>query len=358
VPHPEKRDLADTEGRLLRWLAAALPEGADFRVDDLRAPANTGFSSDTLLFDLAWREGDHARSDRLVVRLQPRGFVVFPTYDLTIQVECMRALGRTDVPVPEVLFFEADPRPLGAPFYVMRQVDGWAPSDNPPMHQSGAFFELAPEEREAVWWSGVRTMARIHRHDPDALGLAFLGRRHPGKNPLDVQLNYYEYFLDWGMGDRRRYPILQAALDYLRRNAPEDEPRRLCWGDSRLSNLLYRGTDCAAVLDWEMAFLGNPVQDLAWWNMADLSLTEGIGVPRLPGLPSYEETAARWADWTGLPTAHLRYYEILALFRFAVVMARIGLQMKHYEVLPADHSMDVANLASETLARRLVIAGV
>lgn len=351
--------MADTERRLLRWLQATIPAGSDFRVADLRAPANTGFSSDTLLFETAWRQDGAEKTEHLVLRLQPRGFVVFPTYDLAIQFECMRALAHTDVPVPQVLFSETDPEPLGAPFYVMRQIEGWAPSDNPPMHQEGGtFFGLSPEEREAVWWNGVRTMARIHRHEPESLGLSFLGRRHPGKDPLDVQLNYYEHFFDWGMGDRQRYPILQAALDYLRRNAPRDEPTRLCWGDSRLSNLLYRGTECVAVLDWEMAFLGNPVQDLAWWNMADLSLTEGIGLERLPGLPSYEETAARWAEWTGFGTEHLRYYEILALFRFAVVMARIGLQMKHYELLPPDHSMDVSNLASETLARRLVIAGL
>src|SRR5262245_38008142 len=316
MAHPEKRDLADTERRLLAWLARAIPDGRDFRVSSLRSPSATGFSSDTLLLDASWTERGAARREALVLRLEPRGFNVFPSYDLRIQYESMRALAGSGVPVPEVLFTESDPAALGAAFYVMRQVEGWAPSDVPPMHQEGRFAELSPEERAAAWWSGVEAMAKLHNVAWEPLGFGWLAERHPGGTPLDRQLRYYEDYLDWGLGSRARYPILQAALDWLRRNEPKDEPTRICWGDSRLSNLLYRGTECVAVLDWEMAFLGNPLQDLAWWSMADLTLSEGIGVARLPGVPGIEETAARWAALTGLPTVHLRYYEILALFRF------------------------------------------
>jgi aminoglycoside phosphotransferase (APT) family kinase protein len=357
MAHPQPRDMADTERRILGWLEGNVP-GSDFRVTNLSMPSNTGFSSDTLLFDLDWKENGAARHESLVMRLTPPGFRVFPNYDLSVQYRILRALAPTDVPVPEVLWHEDDLGAMNSPFYLMRRVDGWVPSDNPPMHTAGRIFEMTPAEREAVWWSGLETMARIHRLDWRALGLDFLADPERGRTPIEQQLNYYEEYFDWGLPGRSRYPIIQAALDYLRRNQPAEEPLGFSWGDSRISNMIFRGTECVAVLDWEMARLGNPVQDVAWWNILDLCFTEGLNIPRLEGLPSHEATVARWAELTGHSTEHLKYYEILGLLRFSAIMARIGLQMKHYEILPADDPFDVDNLASVTLARRLVRAGL
>jgi aminoglycoside phosphotransferase (APT) family kinase protein len=107
------------------------------------------------------------------------------------------------------------------------------------------------------------------------------------------------------------------------------------------------------LLDWEMVRLGDPVQDLAWWIGSDRCFSEGLGAPRLQGLPDRAPTVARWEQLTGRRAEHLDYYEVLALTRFSVTMARIGLQMKHYEVLPPESDFDVVNLASLTLERQL-----
>ena len=161
-----------------------------------------------------------------------------------------------------------------------------------------------------------------------------------------------------GLGDRARYPLLERALGWLRDRAPADEPVALCWGDSRLANQIFSGTDCIGVLDWEMVRLGNPLQDVAWWVALDRCFWEGVGLTRLDGLPGRDETLAHWRDRTGRSLAGVDYYEVFALMKFAAIMARLGRQLKHYEILPADHDMDVNNLASLTLARKLAELGV
>jgi aminoglycoside phosphotransferase (APT) family kinase protein len=354
MPHPEKRDLEHTRARLTEWLTRRFPGSTDLEISSLRAPADTGFSSDTLLFDLERTQQGERRSEGLVMRIQPRGFNVFPSYDLSIQYRVMDALAETDAPVPRMVAAEWGEETLGAPFYLMERLEGWVPSDSPPMHVAGRIAEdLSPAEREAVWWSGLDAMARVHRVDPLALGLGFLDEPERGATPLEQQLHYYDAFFSWGVGDRARYPLIARALAWLRERRPEEGSARLCWGDSRLANQIFSGLECIGLLDWEMVRLGDPVQDLAWWVSTDRCFSEGLDAPRLQGLPDRAATVARWEQRTERRAEHLDYYEVLALMRFSVVMARVALQMKHYEILPPENHFDVTNLASLTLERKL-----
>jgi aminoglycoside phosphotransferase (APT) family kinase protein len=79
------------------------------------------------------------------------------------------------------------------------------------------------------------------------------------------------------------------------------------------------------VLDWEMAVLGNPVQDLAWFNYLDATFSEGLGIPRLAGLPGYEETVAQWEQATGYTALDYDYYLIFAGMRYGLLLSRIML---------------------------------
>ena len=92
MPHPEKRDLDLARTRLEAFLARSRPEAEGLAIANLRAPSNTGFSSETLLFDVHWRERGAPRAEQLVARIEPRGFNVFPRYDLTIQFRVMSEL--------------------------------------------------------------------------------------------------------------------------------------------------------------------------------------------------------------------------------------------------------------------------
>lgn len=354
MPQPRGRDFEATRSQLRPWLRALHPRAAKLELSELSGPSDTGFSSDTLLFDARIEEEGRERVERLVARLEPRGFNIFPRYDVAAQFRILEILGaQSDVPVPRARWLETDPAVLGTAFYVMDRVEGVVPTDTPPMHVGGWVRELAPAQQERLWWSGIEVLCRIHRLDPFALGLDFLDEPARGPDPLAQELDVYERMVAWGLPEPGRYPLVQRAFAWLRARKPEGEPVGLCWGDSRLANMIFRDLECAAVLDWEMARLGNPLLDLAWWITSDRCFSEGIGAPRLAGFPSPQATVERWCERTGRSAEHLGYYEVLALTRFAVIMARIGLQMKHYGILPEDAEMDVDNLASQTLARVL-----
>ncbi len=351
MPQPHERDLEKTRADLAAWGPSRLAGASTLEVRSLGGPENTGFSSDTLMYDLNWTENGAHRHEPVVVRLRPGGYQVFPEYDITIQYRCMDILRTQGVPVPKMMWLEEDESVLGAPFYVMERLDGDIPPDRPPYHMEGWLLDSTPDQRRTLWMSGLEAMAQIHTCDWKALGFDFLDDRRYGAVGLDQQLGYYEYFLGWAM-EGKPFPLAEKVLAWLRANKPVDEPTRLCWGDSRIGNQIFRDYQCVAVLDWEMATLGNPARDLAWYMYLDRHHSEGIGVERMAGLPTREETVRYWESLTGLDGAStVDYYEIFSAFCFTVIMIRVAKQMKYYELLPEDSDFDVNNTASGFLER-------
>jgi aminoglycoside phosphotransferase (APT) family kinase protein len=352
MPAPHGRDLELTRKRLTEWFAERLTDASDVSVSELAGPGTTGFSNDTLMFDLGYRRGDRQHRESLVARIEPSGYRVFPEYDLRRQFRVQEMLAGTDVPVARMYWQEDDPGVLGAPFYVMARVEGRIPTDNPPYHAGGWVTEVEPPERAAMWWSGLDVLGRIHRLDWRALGFDFLAMPERGASPLDQQLHYYEEYLTWAARSVPQ-PTCEPALAWLREHRPREEPVALCWGDARIGNMIFHEGRCAAVLDWEMVTLGNPVQDLAWWLFVDRHHSEGLGIERLPGFPSREETVARWEGAVGLPAEHLDYYEVFAAFRFGVIMIRLAQQLTEYGLLPEDSDFETNNIVTRLLARLL-----
>jgi aminoglycoside phosphotransferase (APT) family kinase protein len=353
MPQPIGRDLEKTRDQLAGWLRAKRPEVEALGIENLRGPKDTGFSSDTLMFDLHYTQDGARRAESLVIRLEPAGdFGIFPEYDVALQFNMMRALADTKVPVPKMLWLEEDRGPLGAPFYVMEKLEGSVPSDSPPYHSTGWIVDLAPDAREALWWSGLEAMAAVHELDWQDPKFAFIRRPEAGRTPLCAQLDYWDQYLSWGM-ERERYPLLEAGRAWLEANQPAAEPTAICWGDSRISNQIFDGTRVIAVIDWEMLFLGNPVADLAWFTTLDRCLTEGIGIPRLEGMPDVAASVSRWEQHVGREAEHFDYYVVFAAWRFSALMARIFLQMKHYEILPQEANVDANNLATVVLERAM-----
>ncbi len=349
MPLPKGRDLEQTAGLLGDWLRKRLPDADSIRVDDLRGPKDTGFSSDTLMFTLHSSERGRAMARELVVRLAPTSdFCVFPEYDVELQYRMMKTLADTAVPVPRMLWLEPGSDPLGSPFYVMERLDGQVPSDSPPYHSAGWLCDLSPERRLRLWNSGLDAMAEVHKLSCDDPRFAFLAHPSGFASPMSAQLDYWNRYLDWGM-DRSRYPLVERGLAWLTAHAPVDEPVGICWGDARISNQIFRDCEVVGVIDWEMVFVGNPVADLAWFVTLDRTFSEGIGLTRLPGLPEPAASIARWEDRVGRSADHYAYYEIFAAWRFAAIMARVFLQMKHYGILPADAPVDVVNLSTPVL---------
>ncbi|MGI9294420.1 MAG: phosphotransferase family protein [Pseudomonadales bacterium] len=309
------------------WFSSQMPQARELRISEISAPGATGMSNVTLLFDVMWEEGGKQQQKPCVGRLPPRSTnPLFPEYDLKSQYEVMRILGtRTDVPAPPMMGYSDDESILGAPFYIMERVKGEAPPDLPPYHQGGWIHdELSPEQRTVLWNSGLHAMSQIHTLDVSDLGLDFLAKPELGASPIEQDIQYWEHFKAWGIDVPM--PACEAAFAWLKENLPANEATALCWGDARLSNVMFADNyrDVTALLDWEMATLGNPVKDLAWWITLDRILSEGIGIERLPGMPGREESITEWERYTGRSAENYHYYEIFAALRHALIIGRFS----------------------------------
>jgi aminoglycoside phosphotransferase (APT) family kinase protein len=128
---------------------------------------------------------------------------------------------------------------------------------------------------------------------------------------------------------RQRMPAAFArVVDYINANAPSGGDRRLCWGDARVGNIIWKDLKPAAVIDWEMVNIGDPVQEVAWWYWIDYVNSVGLGLERLQGLPSLGELYASWHALTGLSTEHSDYYDLFALVRYAIILEKKFIAME------------------------------
>jgi aminoglycoside phosphotransferase (APT) family kinase protein len=354
MPVPDQRDPEVTRARLQAWLPSQLGGASEVQVSAVQTPASNGFSAETLMFEASWREpGTGVRSERLVAKVAPTGFQIFPEARFTEQFRLMQILASgSDIPLPAVHWHEANPEVLGAPFYVMSRVDGDVPTDMPPYHSGGWVTTVSPADRESMWWSGIDVLTRIHALDVAALDLSFVDQTGYGPTGLRQRLGYYEHYLDWAY--EGTVPVAQAAISWLREHRPAEEGEPvLLWGDSRIGNIIFSAGQVAAVLDWEMATLGQPEEDLAWFLLLDRHHSEGVGVERLPGFPDAAQTIARYEQLTGRTMRDMAYYEVLSAMKFSVVMARIGQLFIYYDLVPADNDFPYNNTATQLLARIL-----
>jgi aminoglycoside phosphotransferase (APT) family kinase protein len=338
---------------LARWFALRHPGSGELSVHHRDTPLG-GYSNLTWPVTVDGPLQGFAAPVDCVVRLQSEGDGVFPDNDVARQFDTLQRLGGSGLPVPAVHGFEPDARVLGAPFYVMSRIAGRVPNENPLYHLEGWLHDLRPEEQAGHWRAGLSLIARISRVDWRASGLAHLGpndSRAALRHQLDAGLRHVR----WAESLGRPYPLLHAAHRWLVANAPGDEPVVLQWGDAKLGNCVFDDGALVGALDWETASLGSPVADLAWWLMHDEALSAGYGVPRLAGLPGREASIAHWEQASGYPAATLPYHEVMAAWRFATIMARIGTIFMQRGWVPGDSAMDLDNGAAAVLAR---LAGV
>jgi aminoglycoside phosphotransferase (APT) family kinase protein len=353
VPVPDQRDPELTRTTLQAWLQGKLPGATEVAVTAMQTPASNGFSAETLMFEASWRTADGAaRRERLVGKVAPTGFQIFPEPRFAEQFRLLQILAGTGIPVPAVHWHEPDPAVLGAPFYVMSRIDGDVPTDMPPYHTGGWLTETSPAERESIWWSGVSVLTQVHALDVTRLGLEFVDQVSYGPTGLRQRLAYYQHYLDWAY--EGSVPVVDQALRWLHEHRPaETRDPVLLWGDSRIGNIIFRSGRAVAVLDWEMATLGQPEEDLAWFLLLDRHHSEGVGADRLAGFPDAAQTIARYQQLTGRTLANMDYYEVLSATKFAIVMARIGQLFISYELVPPDNDFPYNNTASQLLARIL-----
>jgi aminoglycoside phosphotransferase (APT) family kinase protein len=298
------------------------------RIENWRVPLS-GFSSETYLFDLVGVEGPDPVLG-LVFRRVPV-YPLLPRYDLRRQYLVMQRLASSPIPVPTMRWIDTSETAvatLGATYFVMDRIDDViALTDMPAYHSSGAFAEGDHGERAELWNACVDTIADIHRTDPTAYGLEFLRPYRLDGADEDGLVQNLRAALDWAREGRPLHPTLARALDWLEAHPHKPVPRVLCWGDSRMTNLLYhRDHSVAAVLDWELAHLGDPAADVAWMLMSDWMVSPLEDHRPADGTPSRAETVARYTDRTGNPLTNLRFYDVAAPLLLAVGMLRLNVR--------------------------------
>ena len=347
-------DLADMQSRLTTWLRSKMPQAQNLSISPLERSGG-GLSNETYFFHLSWQEAGQSSMEKKVLRWQPKDFPVFPDYDLGKQFRIMGCLEKTDVPVPKVYWLEKNEDVLDSPFYIMDKIEGAIPCEVPPYHSFGLYYDATQEQRAKMWWGTLEAMAKVHKLDWKSAGLSFLGIPKGGTGVLDQQIDYYENYLNWLKEDPQEpHPILEAALDWLKGNRYAPERVTLCWGDARMPNTIY-GPDfeVKGVLDWEMAYLGDPESDLGWFFFLDWQHSDGYGIPRLEGSPQREETVQRYEELTGWKVKNLLYQDVLAAFRFGVIMAKIAKNMKAANVSAPTEDFERDNPCTQRLASLL-----
>jgi aminoglycoside phosphotransferase (APT) family kinase protein len=344
-----RAETSDIPGKLVAWLGERMPRASDIAISDWH-PAERGFSTETVLFDLRWREDGEERTEGLVFR-RPPAVSLFPDYDLLRQFLVMKRLRGTSVPVPEPRWIERGDALIGTPFLIMSQVSGGiTASDAPPYHSAGVYLDATPEQRAQMWWGCVDLIAKIHKVDRDAKDFSFLELPGFGATPVEQAVNYVDRLLDWAKTGPQ--PVLDAGMEWLHKNAYEPEHVTLCWGDSRMSNVLYTGEfEVLVALDWETAFIGDHEADLAWMLFLDWANSEGTGIARLEGTPSEQETIVRYEELTGWSLRNLRFNKILAACFLACVLLRLTTVLRDVGAIGDD--LDLSAFCSAYVAGQL-----
>lgn len=261
----------------------------------------------------------------VVLRRPPLRAVRPTAHDMAREYRVLTALAGTDVPVPRTLHLCPDTAVLGAPFYVMERVAGIIARPGLPDGYAGD-----PAQRTAIAHQMVDVLATLHATDPETVGLADFGRPD-GFLARQVR----RWSTQWeGWQDQPR-PALDALGERLRATLPRRSGAAIVHGDYRLDNLVLDADEpgrIAAVLDWEMSTLGDPLTDLGllvvyWTRSGDRLARPPSVVPAvttLPGFPSRTEIVDRYAAATGRDVSPLPWYVAFGFFKLAVVVAGIA----------------------------------
>jgi aminoglycoside phosphotransferase (APT) family kinase protein len=260
----------------------------------------------------------------LVLRRPPTGHVLPTAHDMLRESRVIGALGPTGFPVPDLIAVEETGELLGAPFYVMERVVGHIVRDQLPPH-----YADSAADRGQVADRLVATLADLHAVDYAACGLGEFGRP---SGYMDRQVRRWSK--QWEATRTGEMPHLDALAEALRARVPAQSAETVVHGDYRLDNTILDPDDVgrvAAVLDWEMSTLGDPLADLGlllvYWREAgdEASSLAGLtpSVTGMDGFPDRRGVAELYAKASGREVEDLPFYVAFGYFKLAVVVQGI-----------------------------------
>jgi aminoglycoside phosphotransferase (APT) family kinase protein len=277
--------------------------------DDLSAvPVGDGHSNVT-----------YSLSTGVVLRRPPRGPLPPSAHDVLREARLLGALEPTQVRTPGVLAVCDDDRVIGAPFYVMEEVQGDVITHKLPLPLDN------PEQRARVAEQLIDALVELHAVDWTTIGLEGFGKP---TGYLERQLRRFNGL--WEHNRTREIPEFEQVSAWLAENMPESPPATIVHGDYRLGNTMFAHGAPArlvAIFDWEMATIGDPLADVGymmiqWTEAGDEQTTKFSlqSVTALPGFPTRQELVGLYEERSGRSVGELDWYVTLALWKAVAFM--------------------------------------
>ncbi len=258
---------------------------------------------------------DEGRFKRYVLRKKPPGVLLASAHQVDREYAAMRALRATDVPVPTPRVLCQDPGVIGTDFYVMDYVPGRILMD-------ASLPDAAPPDRSAIYDDFGATLAKLHQVDFTAVGLGDWAR--PG-DYIDRQLS--RFTKQYRAAETTPIPAMEALIETMPRAAPPNRRVAIVHGDFKLGNMIFHPTESRlmAVLDWELATIGDPLADLAFsalpWHRGASGRAVLDRVDAASGIPSELDHVRAYCRRTGrVGIEGWNFYLALAMFRLASIM--------------------------------------
>ena len=291
-------------------------------IDGARAP----FSFDLIAggrSNLTYRVTD-ADGTRFVLRRPPLGHVLATAHDMAREFRIIAAVGSTKVPVPRALGLCTDENVNGANFYVMGFVDGVV------LDSADKAAALPTELRPAAAHHLIDVLAELHAVDVDAVGLGDLARRD---GYIERQLK--RWGTQWENSKTRDLPEIDEVVRRLSSHVPHQQGVVIAHGDYRFGNCLtdVASGRIAAVLDWELCTLGDPLADLGYlgvyWSDGPSNALRANDPTPAGGFPPYRDLVERYADRTGRDVSAVDYYVAFSCWRLAVISEGVYARYLH-----------------------------
>lgn len=239
------------------------------------------------------------------------------------EARVLGALSGTGVPHPGLIGSCEDLSVLGAAFYLMEPIDGFsAPTGLPSLHAGN------PEVRRRMGFAMIDAILALSKIDYLAFGLAdfgkidgYLERQVPRWRK---QLESYRDFSGWP--GPKEIPGVDTVADWLVKNQPQNFRPGIIHGDFHFGNVMFRydGPEIAAVIDWELATIGDPLIDLGWllatWRTEEQSILEDLEFEPWDGLPSSSELIERYVAGSGREPSSISWYAVLACYKLGIIL--------------------------------------
>jgi aminoglycoside phosphotransferase (APT) family kinase protein len=288
----------------------------------------------------------------LIVRRPPTGSLLPSAHDMGREARIQRALAGTPVPVAPVLLEDPTDELIGAPFYVMEKIEGHIIRERLPEG-----YAADDSGKTALADALVDVLVALHEVDPAAVGLSDYGRPD---GFLERQIRRWNG--QWEKSKTHDVPVVDELGHRLAARLPGAQRSSVVHGDYRLDNCLMHPADpgrVAAVLDWELSTLGDPMTDLGlllfyWREPGEPEPALTPAVTRTPGFPGRGHLAERYVAATGADLADLAFYEAFAHFKFAVIAQGIAARVTAGVMAGqqfGDLDAEVARIADEGLHR-------